>query len=320
MQLGKCPCQRSNESSWKLKCSGCKQIWHTNCANLRSSKAISESVILSLENTWLCPWCFRSQILRPPGHPSCTNETQIFGTALADAVCEKVREDISNEVLPEFQLSVDNLITARLKGVSERVEAQISSIKEDMKHLITLKSTLLTADISEHPPVANLHTNLQPTSLATNPTNHIEDYNESYLSDDEITELNTAFSSMNFSQVNGRGVASFGEDYNYNGAPNLNTKEIPNPLQTIIKKIHDDPLYKDENINQVVINKYTGNTHLPEHSDDEATIRPESHIIYYHYYNNLNLRCDNMVWWPSHSHNIAVSHLKNLQNQVRHVS
>ena len=191
---------------------------------------------------------------------------------------------------------MDNLITARLKGVSERVEAQISSIKEDMKHLITLKSTLLTADISEHPPVANLHTNLQPTSLATNPTNHIEDYNESYLSDDEITELNTAFSSMNFSQVNGRGVASFGEDYNYNGAPNLNTKEIPNPLQTIINKIHDNPLYKDENINQVVINKYTGNTHLPEHSDDEATIRPESHIIYYHYYNNLNLRCDNMMW------------------------
>ena len=58
---------------------------------------------------------------------------------LADSVCEKVREDISHNLFSEFQLSVDNLIKLRLKEVSERVEAQVKSIKEDMKDLAELK-------------------------------------------------------------------------------------------------------------------------------------------------------------------------------------
>ena len=80
-----------------------------------------------------CPWCFRTPILRPPGHPSCTNENQRVGTVIANTVCEKVKEDISNNLLPEFQLSVDNLIKLRLKEVLATVEAQVNSIKEDMK-------------------------------------------------------------------------------------------------------------------------------------------------------------------------------------------
>ena len=139
-QLGKCPCRQSNESSWKLKCTAYKQIWHTDCVNLKTACAIPESVILSLEKSWTCPWCFRTPILRPPGHPSCTNENQIVGTVIAYSVCEKVREDISHNLLPEFQLSVDNLIKLRLKEVSETVEAQVNSIKEDMKDLAELKS------------------------------------------------------------------------------------------------------------------------------------------------------------------------------------
>ena len=59
---------------------------------------------------------------------------------IAYSVCEKVREDISHNLLPEFQLSVDNLIKLRLKEVSETVEAQVNSIKEDMKDLAELKS------------------------------------------------------------------------------------------------------------------------------------------------------------------------------------
>ena len=58
---------------------------------------------------------------------------------IADSVCEKVREDISHNLLPDFQLSVDNLIKLRLKEVSETVEAQVNSIKEDMKDLAELK-------------------------------------------------------------------------------------------------------------------------------------------------------------------------------------
>ena len=72
---------------------------------------------------------------KTPGHPSCTNENLLVGTVIADSVCEKVREDISNNLLPEFQLSVDNLIKLRLKEVAATVETQVNSIKEDMKDL-----------------------------------------------------------------------------------------------------------------------------------------------------------------------------------------
>ena len=141
IQLGKCPCQQSNESSWKLKCTACKQIWHTDCVNLKTARVIPENVILSLEKAWTCPWCFGTPILRPPGHPSCTNENQLVGTVIADSVCEEVREYISKNLLPEFQLSVDNLIKLRLKEVA----AQVNSIQEDMKDLYKIILNIVSA-------------------------------------------------------------------------------------------------------------------------------------------------------------------------------
>ena len=48
----RCPCQLSDTSSWKPKCSKCNQTWHSSCCNL---KGISS--ILELED-WECPWCY----------------------------------------------------------------------------------------------------------------------------------------------------------------------------------------------------------------------------------------------------------------------
>ena len=283
VQLSKCPCSKSNVSSWKLKCSSCKQVWHTSCANLRTSQAMPENVVLNLEKAWTCPWCFRAPFLRPPGHPSCTNENQLMGTVIADAVCEQVRDDVINNILPEFQLSVDNLLKIRLKEISKAIETQTQSIKQDMDNLTALKEQLLTTDTaSRHPSgLENPCSTVIGTApaLDENPTNYIEDYQESFLTATEITELNAALGAMSFSEVNGRSVASFGEEYQYTGAPTLNSKEIPAHLTAIINKLHDHSEYNDERINQVVVNKFTGKTHLPEHSDDEATIRPHSRII-----------------------------------------
>ena len=49
--------------------------------------------------------------------------------------------------------------------------------------------------------------------LVTNPTRHIEEYRENFLSVDKTTELNTMLGALPFSTVNGRSVASFGEEY-----------------------------------------------------------------------------------------------------------
>ena len=278
--LSKCPCNKSNETSWKVKCSACKQIWHTSCANLKTSKTLPENVVLQIEKQWTCPWCFRSPFLRPPGHPSCTNDNLLMGTVIADAVCEQVRDDVSNSILPEFQLSVDNLVKVRFKELSNSVEAHVKSIKQDIENLSTLKEQLLetTSNISAQPS-GHITSTAHSHTLDENPTNHIEDYKESFLTANEVDELNEALGAMSFAIVNGRDVASFGEAYDYTGAPRVNSPEIPSCLTAIINKIHEQPQYNDEKINQVVVNKYTGSTHLPEHSDDEATIRPHSHIL-----------------------------------------
>ena len=39
-----------------------------------------------------------------------------------------------------------------------------------------------------------------------------------------------------FSTVNGRSVASFGEEYHYNGAPKSNSSVIPSPIKTLYKR------------------------------------------------------------------------------------
>ena len=63
------------------------------------------------------------------------------------------------------------------------------------------------------------------------------------------------------------------------GAPKNNIKDIPDLFKAIIEKVHSDPNYGGEQLKQIVINKYTGLTHLPEHSDDEPVIRPHSKIF-----------------------------------------
>lgn len=54
--LAKCPCQKSDNDSFKIKCVQCKQKWHMPCANM-SSKSISEKSIEEMEKSWACPWC-----------------------------------------------------------------------------------------------------------------------------------------------------------------------------------------------------------------------------------------------------------------------
>ena len=148
---------------------------------------------------------------------------------IAYSFCEKVREDISHNLLPEFQLSVDNLIKPRLKEVSETVEAQVKSNKEDMKDLAELKTKLLASDITEHS-IAKPCPKPIISPLVTNPTSHIKEYRENFISAIETTELKTILKALLFSKVSGRSVASFGEEYHYNGAPKSNSLNIPNPI------------------------------------------------------------------------------------------
>ena len=110
----------------------------------------------------------------------------------------------------------------------------------------------------------------------------VEDYIEEFLDPEEDVTKNLVFflGKMKFAKLNGRQVASFGEEYNYVGSPKSNNKEIPPQLQALIEKIESLEQHTGSELNQIVVNKYTGDdAYLPDHSDDEASIKPESDIF-----------------------------------------
>ena len=101
VQLGKCPCLKNTETAWKIKFSSCKQNWHAMCANLNAPN-IPEHVIVSLGKTRMCPWCFNTPINRPSGHPSLINKSTLLGTAISDIVGERLAEEVSYNIIPQF--------------------------------------------------------------------------------------------------------------------------------------------------------------------------------------------------------------------------
>ena len=265
-QLAKCPCLISNEKSWKIKCCQCKQVWHTACSNL-NSKTLTDKILAELEKDWACPWCFVAPFLRPSNHPSVQNESKLFGTVVAgvisDTVAEAVEECLTVKTT-EIQLSID-------KSVTEAVNVQMQRLNSEMEKLQLKKEEKKGKSYPSAP---------LTTEVKTNPTNHIEDYVELFLKEEDALELKETLAALQFTKVKGREISSFGEQYSYTGAPNNNTKEIPVHLTKLIEKIKEIEDYKDVDLNQVIINKYEGNTsYLPEHSDNESTIRPQSKIF-----------------------------------------
>lgn len=115
----------------------------------------------------------------------------------------------------------------------------------------------------------------------TNPTTHIEDSTNNFLSTeltDNVTEFLNGCDNFNENCENGHKVTMFGYPYNYNGSKHQNQiSEIPGPIKEILDVLHEK--YPDAELNSCLVNKYQGpQSCLPKHSDDEATIAPDSII------------------------------------------
>ena len=162
---------------------------------------------------------------------------------------------------------------------AEIVDAQIERIGEEFKRLEAVREELgvLVDTQANHSPSSSIEVE---DSCRENPTNNIEDYAKTFLTEEEAGEAIAFLSTVTFSKVKDREVASFGERYSYTGAPSENTKEIPAELQSLISKIKQYGSFDD--VNQIVINKFNNNTScscLPEHSDDEPSLKPRSSIL-----------------------------------------
>ena len=102
---------------------------------------------------------------------------------------------------------------------------------------------------------------------------------EDFISADDQTEFLEFFSKEEFIEEGGRGVATYGEKYDYMGH-----KIQPKPLPDCIKKLMDT-LNKTKTagkyeLNSCLVNRYEGpESSLPLHADDEYSINPESDIF-----------------------------------------
>jgi alkylated DNA repair dioxygenase AlkB len=99
--------------------------------------------------------------------------------------------------------------------------------------------------------------------------------------------------SCSFKQENGHSVTSFGTPYHYMGSKSSeNVPPIPEELKPLFDEMNkvqtelfnksypDQPHLTAPVINSCLINRYDGSdSHLPNHSDREVTIHPESSIL-----------------------------------------
>ena len=272
--LSRCPCEGSDQDSYKIKCSSCKQHWHTPCANL-SCKSFEEKTILELQKTWHCPWCHVTPFIRPSGHPSFKNESVILGTVVSDAVSAK----ISEEMQIAHTLSSESIRDTIALAIKTTLEPITDSINKRLGEL--LKPTGMAIRGSTEGEEQKPQTE-EVQVVRSNPTKYIQHHEDNFIGDELSNELSEFLKTVKYSEVNGRSVASYGEDYNYSGRPDNNVKEIPAPIKKLMDLVNQElkQFTSSKSINQVIVNRYKdGSSYLPKHSDSEREIMPDSEIF-----------------------------------------
>ena len=133
------------------------------------------------------------------------------------------------------------------------------------------------SDQAHAPNLTDVHST--PTSFSTpDDMKCYETYDLNFLEPELYDELTEFLSTQqSFVDENGHSVLAFGERYGYSGGKAPDTKPLPDIIAKIIQLINSK---FGCNINSVLINKYLGvASYLPEHSDDESSIDPESDIF-----------------------------------------
>lgn len=168
--------------------------------------------------------------------------------------------------------------------LSDSFNLKLDSLEKSIQSIID--SAQQTSVSAQLPPISQPTPSPQQIFVAPPDTNliksihHIEKYDRIFIDESTSDEIIEYFNNISpdFTKLNGRSVLSFGEPYPYVGAPKAKPAPIPQILQKLVSKVEDS--YPNSEINSCLINMYTGgSSFLPEHSDDEPVIKPESNIF-----------------------------------------
>lgn len=321
-----CPCGGTKPDAWKIDCSKCNQIWHSDCVTLGG---ISKESISKMLN-YLCPFCYIPPVPCPRGD----NAPYICHTCLNTATVRDINQwscinSLSSNIesLGSINDSVSSIqkLDARIKHVLSNIDAcheyqdKLSTVDENLSKFNNKVDELIeslnqnndaptsnTTDVllakidtllSQSPPnPGNPGKPWQPSEDKPNPvsplkkedidsepvkhkTSYIESHTEGFLTTEEADDLFQLLQDESYSDEGGRGVSTYGVKYDYMGSKS-SPKEFPPALLKLMDKVNHKYVNEHHKLNSCLVNRYdTVSTKLPEHSDDERAIDPNSNIF-----------------------------------------
>ena len=261
--LKRCPCGNSSGGkAWLLKCNSCTQSWHNTCANLKGN--LPKSTIDQLDH-WQCPWCYVCAYEPPSSHKSIASASALAATVLSDSIVTVVEDSIktsltvqNNEFLSSIRMELDKLS----EGVKEFAQNRPFSGTTD---------TEMATERYQKPVESSKEDVEEPQCEA------FSDYRENFITPEEASTLVSFLEQEEFVTEGSRKVTMYGEKYHYKGSSGQ-SKPIPDSLKWLIEKIKTEKGLQYD-LNQILVNRYEPSDTLPLHSDNEGSIKPDSHIF-----------------------------------------
>lgn len=181
-----------------------------------------------------------------------------------------------------------SLLTERIESLSNQNKSNTEALTSQLE---SLKLTLSNFEGS----LSNLNippaTPPPPELISINPdhvlaVDHglppVSSYEDNFITDDECVELFDLLDTLSpYKKEKGRSTIKFGEKYSYNGSREDSIVEFPPLIQRILDKLNDGVSQADiPPLNSCLVTKYSGpNSYIPEHSDNERSIHPDSSIF-----------------------------------------
>ena len=283
----RCPCQLSDTSSWKPKCSKCNQTWHSSCCNL---KGISS--ILELED-WECPWCY-VPLFGDPSKPKAVSNMLKEIRVDIDSInhkCDNFKFDEINSQISELKQCLNQIsVPSATPTVENNLHNElVNSVSFELQKMIDNQNSFVTQELTKLKKSLNQDKSVdQPVSINENDSNapvftvkHFDHHKSNFLEEnikDSLKQYVTG-TDIEFKKVGNRDVLYFGDfSYKYSNIEH-SACPMPNAIHQVIEKIHEQ-FPSEAKINSCLITKYTdGSSICPPHSDNEPFINPSSDIF-----------------------------------------
>ncbi|XP_063677707.1 uncharacterized protein LOC134813758 [Bolinopsis microptera] len=206
---------------------------------------------------------------------------------------------VLNKQLQDFSIpQVSAQSSSKTNDLMEKIEKNLHELNskqslETNQELTAIRQSLNTLERNSLASSDHLNVQLTSSSLAPGPdliaNEHLQSKEEpvvgaieEFITTEEQKTLLLACQSLeeDFVVEGARAVYSLGEPYKYNGSKSSNGQLASTSFSNLMDKINGAFCSGEKpKINSLLINRFKEDGSLPKHSDDEATIHPESEIF-----------------------------------------